>query len=100
MTTSSYKWIEEALTYINEYPDCIDYVKNFNEESGFLWSIDERKFKIFDGLSQNEEHSPASISLTLRVCQSIYKGVLTLEQYKENCGLVDEKKQSQKRVFH
>jgi hypothetical protein len=95
----SYELVEQALTYMNEYPDFVEFVKNFNEDCGFMWSGDERKFKIFDGIN-NPNHSPSSFSLTLRVCQNIYKGLLTLEQYKESCGLVDEINQPQKRIFH
>ena len=107
----SYELVEQSLTYINEYPEFIDFVKNFDDPTGFMWSTDERLFKIIDGIN-NPIHSPTSFALTLRVCQNIYKGKLTLEQYKESCGLVDEIKQtrpnpptqfqsqSQKRVFH
>ena len=99
-----YEMAEQALTYINEFPELIEFVKNFNEENGFMWSSDEKIFKLFDGIN-NPNHSPSSFALTLRVCQSIYKGDLTLEQYKESCNLVNEQKlsqklQAQKRVFH
>ena len=86
-----YEMAEQALTYINEFPELIEFVKNFNEENGFMWSSDERIFKLFDGIN-NPNHSPSSFALTLRVCQSIYKGDLTLEQYKESCNLVNEPK--------
>ena len=100
----SYELVEQALTYINEYPEFIDFVKNFDEPTGFMWSSDERLFKIIDGIN-NPNHSPTSFALTLRVCKNIYKGKLTLEQYKESCGLLNEqqlrqKLQAQKRVFH
>jgi hypothetical protein len=103
----SYELVEQALNYINEYSEFIDFVKNFDDPTGFMWSTDERLFKIIDGIN-NPIHSPTSFALTLRVCQNIYKGKLTLEQYKESCGLVNETKQpnlnpqlqSQKRVFH
>lgn len=103
----SYEMAEQALNYINEFPEFIDFVKNFDESTGFMWSSDERLFKIFDGIN-NPNHSPTSFALTLRVCQNIYKGKLSLEHYKESCGLLDEIKetrsdsqvQSQKRVFH
>ena len=103
----SYEMVENFLNYINEFPEFIDFVKNFNEPTGFMWSIDERLFKIFDGIN-NSNHSPSSFALTLRVCQNIYKGKLTLDQYKESCGIVNEinqqqlseKLQAQKRVFH
>ena len=103
----SYEMAEQALTYINEFPDFIEFVKNFDDPTGFMWSSDERLFKIFDGIN-NSNHSPSSFALTLRVCQNIYKGKLTLGQYKESCGLVNEtnqqqlsqKLQAQKRVFH
>jgi len=99
--------VEQVLNYINEFPEFIDFVKNINDPTGFMWSIDERLFKIFDGIN-NPNHSPSSFALTLRVCQNIYKGKLTLDQYKESCGLVNEinqqqlsqKLQAQKRVFH
>jgi len=92
--------VEQVLNYINQFPEFIDFVKNFDDPTGFMWSFDERLFKIFDGIN-NENHSPSSFSLTLRVCQNIYKGKLTLDQYKESCGLVkEEQSQSQKRVFH
>jgi hypothetical protein len=99
MGSYSYEMVVEALTYINEYPEFIDFVKDFDEEHGFMWSIDKRKIKIFNGIN-NDEHSPTSFALTLRVCQNIYKGELTLEQYKESCGLVDEHNHTQKRIFH
>jgi hypothetical protein len=104
----SYELVVQALTYINEYPEFIDFVKDFDEEYGFMWSKDKRKFKIFNGIN-NDNHSPTSFALTLRVCQNIYKGELTLEQYKESCRLEDEqqlsqqlsqKEQTQKRIFH
>jgi len=102
----SYEMAEQALSYINEFPDFIEFVKNFNEERGFMWSSDERLFKIFDGIN-NQNHSPSSFALTLRVCQNIYKGKLSLEQYKESCGLVNEIKEikeikthTQRRIFH
>jgi hypothetical protein len=103
----SYELAEQALTYINKFPDFLEFVKNFDEEHGFMWSSDERLFKIFNGIN-NTNHSPTSFALTLRVCQDIYKGKLTLEQYKESCVFHDESKdqqlsqqeQSQKRVFH
>ena len=99
MGSYSYEMVVEALTYINEYPEFIDFVKDFDEEHGFMWSTDKRKIKIFNGIN-NDEHSPTSFALTLRVCQNIYKGILTLEQYKESCGLVDEHNNTQKRIFH
>ena len=103
----SYEMAEQVLNYINEFPDYIEFVKNFNEPTGFMWSRDERLFKIIDGIN-NPNFSPTSYALTLRVCQNIYKGKLTLEQYKELCGLVNEVKeqklsqqfQAQKRIFH
>ena len=97
----SYELVEQALNYINEVPDFVEFVKNFNEPTGFMWSLDERLFKMFDGIN-NVNHSPTSFALTLRVCQNIYRGQLTLEQYKESCGLVDEQPhaRAQKRIFH
>ena len=81
---NSYDYVNEALTYMTEYPDYIDFVKNFNEESGFLYTEDKRVTEIFNGINNNN-HSGASFALTLRVCQSIYRGLLTLDQYKEKC---------------
>ena len=105
----TYEMVDQALTYINEFPEFIDFIKNFDEEHGFIWSSDERKIKILDGIN-NSNHSPVSFALTLRVCQDIYKGLLTLEEYKESCDLIDKNKaenlelelklQSQKRIFH
>lgn len=103
----TYEMVEQTLTYINEFPDFVDFVKNFDDPTGFMWSRDERLFKIFDGIN-NPIHSPSSFALTLRVCQNIYKGKLTLEQYKESCGLVNEIKETetetkthtQRRIFH
>jgi hypothetical protein len=101
----SYELVEQALNYINEFPDFVEFVKNFNEPTGFMWSLDQRIFTIFDAI-HNVNHSPTSFALTLRVCQNIYRGQLTLEQYK---GLLDEQEQhahaepqtqAQKRIFH
>lgn len=69
----SYKMVIQTLDYLYKYPELIEFVKNFNEENGFMWSRDERIFKIFNGIN-NENHSPTSFALTLRLCQNIYKG--------------------------
>ncbi len=52
----TYEMVDQALTYINDYPDLVDFVKNFDDPTGFMWSSDERLFKIFDGLN-NPNHS-------------------------------------------
>ena len=88
----SYEMVEQAINYINKFPEFIDFIKNFNEENGFMWSGDERIIKIFNGIN-NPNHSPTSFALILRECQKIYKGNLTLLQYKESF-------ESQKRIFH
>jgi hypothetical protein len=80
---NSYSFIEKAYNYINDRPDLNEFIKNFNEPSGFSFSDDERITYLYNELEAEKDQSGASFSISLRACQSILKGVKTLEYYKD-----------------
>jgi hypothetical protein len=52
--------------------ELVDFVINFNESSGFMWSNDERVNKIGNS-TLNDGHSGASFACCLRQCQQILR---------------------------
>jgi hypothetical protein len=77
----SYTNLVEMYNFLNNEEGLKNFVTNFNDPSGFVWSNDIRVDEIFRKLNNND-HSPASFALCLRACQSIFKGNETLESYK------------------
>ena len=61
------KQTQHALDVIKEL-QLEDFVKNFDEDNGFMWSCDSRVDLIGKQL-ECDGHSGASFSLTLRECQ-------------------------------
>lgn len=61
------KQTQNALAVIKEL-QLEDFVKNFDEETGFMWSSDPRVHQIGEKL-ESDGHSGASFALTLRECQ-------------------------------
>ena len=62
--------INNMMTAISQL-ELEDFVKNFNESNGFMWSQDKRVKDIGNHeLVLADEHSGASFALTLRHCQA------------------------------
>tara|TARA_E500000178_G_scaffold334743_1_gene370941 strand:- start:191 stop:412 length:222 start_codon:yes stop_codon:yes gene_type:complete len=65
------KQVEEAIQIIKQL-ELTDFVKDFNEDSGFMWSQDKRITEIGNRLSF-QNHSGASFALLLRCVQTKLK---------------------------
>lgn len=65
--------MEEILAYLREFPNLLDYVRDFNLSTGFLWTISPELDLIQDRFSANFD--PLSLSLYLRQVQSVLKSV-------------------------
>ena len=72
--------IKNALTVIEDKPYLVDFIKNFDEEGGFMFCSDKQLFEIYDQL-ETEGHSGSSFALTMRCCQNILNGTNTLNDY-------------------
>ena len=75
-----FKSIKNALNIIEEKPDLVDFIKNFDEEGGFMFCFDKRLFEIYNQL-ETDGHSGSSFALTMRCCQNILNGTNTLNDY-------------------
>jgi hypothetical protein len=60
-----------------------EYVRDFNQPSGFAWTSDSEIFTILEGVNDESLSSPNAFALILRACQSIFKGVTTIESFKQ-----------------
>jgi hypothetical protein len=78
--SNDYKCIVNALKVIEKDQDLVDFIKNFNEEGGFMFSFDKRLFEIYKELD-SDDHSASSFAITLRCCQNIFRGTKTLYDY-------------------
>jgi hypothetical protein len=72
--------IKNALTVIEDKPYLVDFIKNFDEEGGFMFCSDKQLFEIYDQL-ETEGHSGSSFAITMRCCQHILNGTKTLNDY-------------------
>jgi len=80
---SSYKLILDMYNHIIKNPEWVDFIRDFNDNGGFMYSTDERISDIYKGVNaENDIHSGASFLLCLRKCQSIFNGVRTLDDFK------------------
>ena len=70
MNTNTESILFNLLAIIKEKEIWINFVKNFNEEYGFMWTRDPLYFEILDALNQ-ENVSPAHFALYMRSCQTI-----------------------------
>jgi len=60
----------------------VDFVKNFNDERGFMWTNDKRIYDIGDKVI-NDYHSGASFACCLRECQYLLQNSNELENFKK-----------------
>jgi len=83
---SSYKLILDMHNHIIKNPEWVDFIKNFNDNGGFMYSTDERITDIYNainaGKTEKDVYSGTLYALNFRACQSIFKGVRTLDDYK------------------
>ena len=58
-----------AMIFLNNNITLSDFVKNFNEKGGFIYSTNPLMDEIIKGVDPNEMHSGASLAMCLRLCQ-------------------------------
>ena len=80
---SSYNCVLDVYNHINKNPEWVDFIRDFNDDNGFLSSKDERITNIYNVVTaETDIHSGSSFALSLRACQSIFKGLRTLDDFK------------------
>jgi hypothetical protein len=80
---SSYNCVLDVYNHINKNPEWVDFIRDFNDDNGFLFSKDEIITDIYNVVtSETDIHSGSSFALSLRACQSIFKGLRTLDDFK------------------
>ena len=62
--------IDNMLSYIKSQEGLSEFVANFNDKNGFMWSDDKRINQIGNAVIE-DGHSGASFALCLRMCQNI-----------------------------
>jgi hypothetical protein len=62
--------VDNMLSYIKSQEGLSEFVANFNDKNGFMWSDDKRVNQIGNAVIE-DGHSGASFALCLRMCQSI-----------------------------
>ena len=81
--SSSYMCVLDMYNHINKNPEWVDFIRDFNDDNGFLFSKDERITDIYNVVTaETDIHSGSSFALSLRACQSIFKGLRTLDDFK------------------
>jgi hypothetical protein len=81
--SSSYMCVLDMYNHINKNPEWVDFIRDFNDDNGFLSSKDERITNIYNVVTaETDIHSGSSFALSLRACQSIFKGLRTLDDFK------------------
>jgi hypothetical protein len=62
--------INRALTVVKTKPEWIDYIKNFNEDTGFMFAESSLLYDIKDAIDrENPIHSGASLAMSLQKCK-------------------------------
>ena len=81
----SFNQLETMYNLLNksENQHLKEYVTNFNDPVGFVWTTDQEVNIIYDAIN-DPDASPSSFALQLRACQSIFKGQTTLESFANN----------------
>ena len=80
---SSYNCVLDVYNDINKNPEWVDFIRDFNDDNGFLSSKDERITNIYNVVTaETDIHSGSSFALSLKACQSIFKGLRTLDDFK------------------
>lgn len=62
--------VDNMLSYIKSQEGLSEFVANFNDKNGFMWSDDKRVNQIGNAVIE-DGHSGASFALCLRMCQKI-----------------------------
>jgi len=78
----TYQSLCNAYSFLtnNNNTQLYDFVKNFNEEYGFAWSVSPEIQIISDALD-DDGHSGSSFAVVMRACQSIFNGNSVLSDY-------------------
>ena len=65
--------VQSAYDFLNqpENKHLKDFVKNFNQPKGFVFSLSPEYTEIMDGINE-EGHSGASLALCVRSCQRLF----------------------------
>ena len=80
---SSYNCVLDVYNNINKNPEWVDFIRDFNDDNGFLFSKDEIITDIYNVVTaETDIHSGSSFALSLKACQSIFKGLRTLDDFK------------------
>ena len=61
--------IDNMMEFLNRNPNLLDFVKNFDEPNGFVWTSNPLIGDIIDKMNEDDHHSPSSMALCLRACQ-------------------------------
>ena len=80
---SSYNCILDMYNHIIKNTEWVEFIREFNDEDGFLLSKDERITDIYNVVTaETDNYSGSSFALSLRACQSVFKGLRTLDDFK------------------
>ena len=63
--------VNKIIDYLNQNKEAYEFVKNFNEENGFLWSENSLLYTILDNTDIEHNTTPPLFALYLRNCQYI-----------------------------
>jgi hypothetical protein len=86
-----------AILNNGEHTDIIEYIKTFDGESGFMYTIEsdpkriEISERMSDLLDSNGNHSGASWGCMIRLIQAILLGNVSIEELIEQDRISDEK---------
>ena len=72
MSYNTEEYVDNMLRFLRTRPDLIDFLVDFNEDSGFMWSGDPRTIEIGNAV-MNDGHSGASMAMCMRECQYLLK---------------------------
>lgn len=72
MSYNTELYVDNMMRFLRTRPDLIDFLVDFNEDSGFMWSGDPRTIEIGNAVI-NDGHSGASMAMCMRECQYLLK---------------------------
>lgn len=72
MSYNTEQYVDNMMRFLRTRPDLIDFLVDFNEDSGFMWSGDPRTMEIGNAVI-NDGHSGASMAMCMRECQYLLK---------------------------
>jgi hypothetical protein len=83
MSYNTEEYVDNMMRFLRTRPELIDFLVNFNEDSGFMWSGDPRTIEIGNAV-MNDGHSGASMAMCMRECQYLLKKEKENEMVIEN----------------